>query len=253
MSTVAELFGVNKIVGAVVGLELEVEGTRLPVEIEGWRTERDGSLRDGLEYVMATPSGALKTKELLEKVQEAFAANKTKTSYSFRTSTHCHINVSNLDIEQVKVILVLYYLFENQYSQYCAKGRAGNRFCLRLSDAEYINRHIRQFITTNRLPAKDEGKYCAMNMVPLSSYGTLEVRTLEGTDNWEKVYLWVRALIRLRKVGKEIGTLAALKQKNIQELADLLFGTPLLSRAFLKEGWEAEVTYQQSLMLDILN
>lgn len=93
----------------------------------------------------------------------------------------------------------------------------------------------------------------ALNLAPISRYGTLEFRTLEGTDDWNRIYTWVRALLRLRKVGKEIGTIAQFRDKGVEELADLLFNTPRLKEQFLKPGWEVDVEYQRSLMLDMLN
>lgn len=248
---VSEKFGVPRLVGAVCGLELEVEGTNLPTEVEGWHVVRDGSLRDGLEYVTRTPAGSVKLKAELEAVAAAFKDNGTRPNYSFRTSTHCHVNVSNLPLEQVKAIIYLYYLFEQQYVGFCAKNRNGNRFCLRLIDAEGILNQVKKFFDSDRLPTNDTGKYCALNIVPIGRQGTLEFRCLEGTDDWAKIHLWVRALIRLRKVGRELGTVKAIQEKSIEELGELLFNTPMLRNGFLKAGWEADVVYQQSLMLPL--
>jgi hypothetical protein len=251
--SVSEHFGVNRLVGAVVGLELEVEGSRLPDEIEGWMTVRDGSLRDGKEYVLRDPSGAVGVKGYLANVKESFAANRTKPEYTFRTSTHCHVNVSNLTLEQTKTIVMLYYLFERQYTEFCAKHRVGNRFCLRLRDAEAIVSQLREFIRYDRLPNNDSGKYCALNIVPLGRQGTIEFRTLEGTDDWERIHLWVRALIRLRKIGKDLGSIDALNKADITELGAMLFSTPKLATSFLKSGWEKDVEYQKSLMLELFH
>lgn len=253
VKSVSEHYGVNRLVGAVVGLELEVEGSRLPDHIDGWETVRDGSLRDGKEYVLVDPSGAVGVKGYLANVKEAFEANRTQPDYTFRTSTHCHVNVSNLTLEQTKTIVLLYYMFERQYTEFCAKHRVGNRFCLRLRDAEIIVSQLREFILDNRLPNNDSGKYCALNIVPLGRQGTLEFRTLEGTDDWERIHLWVRAMIRLRKIGKDLGSIDALYKASISDLGGLLFGSPKLSSAFLKNGWEKDVEYQKSLMLELFH
>lgn len=252
---VSKKFDVPHIVGAVAGVELEVEGANFPPEasVPGWKAVPDGSLRNGIEFVLEAPQGTLKLKESLEVMEKAFAAHKTKRNYSFRTSTHVHVNVSNLTLSQVKSIVALYYMFENQYTGYCAKHRQGNRFCLRLREAEHIVALVSKFFSDERVPSPDHAKYMALNLAPISRYGTLEFRTLEGTDDWNRIYTWVRALLRLRKVGKEIGTIAQFRDKGVEELADLLFNTPRLKEQFLKPGWEVDVEYQRSLMLDMLN
>lgn len=250
---VSKKYGVPHIVGAVAGVELEMEGNRFPKEVKGWKAVADGSLREGIEFVLETPEGALKLKESLLAMGEAFEANQTKRSYSFRTSTHVHVNVSNLTISQVKSIVALYYLFENQFTGFCAKHRQGNRFCLRLREAEMIVPLVGKFFRDERPPSPDHAKYMALNLATLSKYGTLEFRTLEGTDDWSKIYTWVRALLRLRKVGKEVGSIADFKDKSVEELADTVFNTPRLKEMFLKPGWEVDVEYQRSLMLDMLN
>lgn len=252
---VSKKYDVPHVVGAVAGVELEVEGSNFPKEaaVPGWKMVPDGSLRNGIEFVLAAPQGTLALKESLSVMEKAFAEAKTKRVYSFRTSTHVHVNVSNLSLTQVKSIVALYYMFENQYTSYCAKHRQGNRFCLRLREAESIVSIVSNFISTERIPSADGAKYMALNLAPLNKYGTLEFRTLEGTDDWAKIYTWVRCLLRLRKVGKEIGSIAGFRDKSVEELADMLFNTPRLKDMFLKAGWEIDVEYQRSLMLDLLH
>lgn len=252
---ISKIFAVPHIVGAVAGVELEMEGRNFPPEhrVPGWKAVPDGSLRSGIEYVLAAPQGAIKLKESLMVMKQAFEECSTKREYSFRTSTHIHVNVSNLTMDQVKAILVLYYLFENQYTGFCAKHRQGNRFCLRLREAEAITGIVASFVQTGRVPSQEHAKYMALNLATLSKYGTLEFRTLEGTDDWDRIYTWVRALLRLRKAGKEVGSIKDFKDKSAEELAELLFPTDRLKAQFLKDGWEVDVEYQRSLMLDILN
>lgn len=247
-------YGVKHLVGAIAGVELEIEGVNLPSQayIPSWRVVRDGSLRDGMEYVIKEPAGALKLRENLKEIEEAFKSCKTKTDYSFRTSTHVHVNVSNLNMEQVKAITVLYYVFENQYTGFCAPSRQGNRFALRLRDAEGISTILRRLVVSNEAPTANIAKYTALNLAALPQYGTLEFRTLEGTDDWERIYTWIRALLRLRKVGRDFGSISAFRELPTKELADMIFNTDRLKGLFLKPGWEQEVEYQRSLLGDVL-
>lgn len=251
MSTIAKQFKVKEIVGAKVGLELEVEGSRLPSHVnEMWEVKPDGSLRGGLEYVFSQPLGSVNTKQALEAIAECFKTNRTVTDYSFRTSTHVHVNVSNLSLDVVKAIITLFHLFEDEYINFCARGRKANRFCLGMKDGEGVIQNIKRFFTDNNVPRADHGKYSAMNMCTLSTFGTLEFRTLEGTDNWERIYTWVRVLLALRKAGKDIGSPKAVLGMNKEELAAMLFPTERLKNSFLKEGWEGRYEMNRSVGWD---
>lgn len=251
MSTIAKQFGTKEIIGAKVGLELEIEGRNLPSFVsDNWEIKPDGSLRGGQEYVFSEPLGSVNTKQALDEIAKAFKTNGTVPDYSFRTSTHVHVNVSNLSLDVVKAIITMFHLFEDEYINFCARGRKANRFCLGMKDGEGVIQNIKRFFVDNIAPRPDSGKYSAMNMCTLSSFGTLEFRTLEGTDNWERIYMWVRALLALRKAGKDIGSAKAVLGMPKDDLAAVLFPTERLKNAFLKEGWEGRFELNRSVGWD---
>lgn len=252
---VSRLYNVRNIVGAVVGLELEVEGENLPSQAHfksdsAWQIKRDGSLRNGLEYVFQSPRGAIATKEALEEIQETMGRTGFVADYSFRTSTHVHVNVSNLDVEVVKVMVAMFHLFEDEYINYCARGRHANRFCLGMKDADGVVDNLRTFFDRNDVPSEDRGKYSALNLCTLQRFGTIEFRILEGTNDWDRIYTWVRALLALRKAAKNIETRQALFKMNKEEIAKELFPTERLRTRFLKEGWERRYDYNHSVGFD---
>lgn len=251
MPSVAKLYNVPEVLGALVGLELEVEGTNLP-EVRGpWITKPDGSLRNGLEYVFREPLGSVKSKEALEVLQKQFEASGARLDYSFRCSTHVHVNVSNLDLEVVKTMVGLFTLFEDEYINFCDRGRKGNRFCLRAKDADGVVNILARFVADGSVPDENRGKYSAMNLCTLKRYGTLEFRTLEGTNDWNRIFTWVRALLALRKTAKDLGTLKAVVDMPVDELSKMLFPTARLREVFLKEGWEQRVEYSRSVCWDV--
>lgn len=253
MSTVAAKFGVREVIGASVGLELEIEGLNLPHTIPGtdaWQVKADGSLRGGLEYVFSRPLGSVAAKEALAALAECMDKSGAKLDYSFRTSTHVHVNVSNLDMEVVKAMVSLFTLFEDEYINYCAASRKANRFCLSAKDADGVIENIRNFISSGRIPTRERGKYSAMNLCTLDQFGTLEFRTLEGTNDWNRIFTWVRALLALRKAAKEIGSAKAVLATDKEELAKLLFPTERLKESFLKSGWQDRFEYNKSVCWD---
>lgn len=253
MATISNLFGVREVRGAVVGLELEIEGENLPQSVPGdeWDVKRDGSLRGGLEYVFSKPLGSVATREALESIDKALKASGAVLNYSYRTSTHCHINVSNLEVEVVKTMISLFTLFEDEYINFCSRGRKANRFCLGAKDADGVIENINRFFSSDRVPDEGRGKYSALNLCTLSRFGTLEVRTLEGTDDWTRIFTWVRALLSLRKAAKDIGDRASLAEMPKDEIIKMLFPTERLREQFLKDGWQERFDYNKSVAWEL--
>lgn len=251
MTTISERFNTTRTVGAVLGLELEIEGS-LPDRIPGdlWSVKQDGSLRGGLEYVFSRPLGSARAKEALEVLEEHFKTVKAEPSYSFRTSTHCHVNVSNLELDEVKAIVVLYYLFEDYYINFCAPSRRHNRFCLTMQDATGICHLVNQFLTDERLPDNSRGKYSALNLCTLGTFGTLEFRALEGTNDWNRVFTWIRAIMALRKAGKHFGSVQAIMKASPRELLDQMFPTERLAEKFVDGNYETIWKNNRKLMWD---
>lgn len=252
MTKVYEKFGCKKLVGALVGIELEVEGEnfpRLKASHPSWDMKSDGSLRNGVEFVIKKPCSGQNAKLALEEIASAFKQAETVPSYSFRTSTHIHLNMSNTELAQTQRTVVLYYLAEQIYLNFCEAPRRNNRFCLSLRSAEGVLDHVHHFVKNGNVPRLDSAKYSALNLVPLTSFGTLEFRSLEGTDNWAKIHTWIRALLRLRKAGREMQTKTEdLWTLTNEEIVELLFPTSLQKSQFLYEGWELDMDYQRSLL-----
>lgn len=255
MTTVAEIYGLREVTGALVGVELEIEGTNLPESVSNpaWSVHRDGSLRGGLEYVFSSPLGSVAAKDALEWLGRHLDERGCELDYTYRTSTHVHVNVSNLSIDVVKAMVVLFTLFEDEYINYCARIRRGNRFCLSAKDADGVIDILRSFLKSGTVPSRGNGKYSAMNLCPLNSFGTLEFRTLEGTNDWNRIFTWIRALLALRKAAKELGSAKAVLATDREELAKLVFPTERLRTQFLKDGWENRFEYTKSVCHDAFN
>lgn len=255
MAEVCKVFDVKRVIGACVGLELEIEGENLPQRIAdpAWTVKTDGSLRNGLEYVFSKPLGSVSTKAALESLGASIQAAGASLNYSFRTSTHVHVNVSNMELDVVKAMAVLFCLFEDEYINFCSRGRKANRFCLGIKDADGVVENLRKFLVMGRVPDRDRGKYSAMNLCTLNQFGTLEFRTLEGTNNWDRIFTWVRALLALRKAAKELGDVRTVMKTPREELIKLLFPTERLRSQFVKEGWQLRYETNRSIAWDAVH
>lgn len=205
-----------------IGMEIETEGEDLqipPPQI--WATEDDGSLRGAFpiqraEYVLRKPlpyKGVEKALNVLNKTQAA-----AKLNFSFRTSCHVHMNVLNLNEVQITNTIYTYLLLEPVLFEYCGKERQGNRFCLRLSDAEflmeYVREHIKKGFAFSTGIGGDAVRYAAINLAAIGRYGSLEFRGMRGTMDPQILLPWVRVLLNIRSFAE--------KSKDPLEIRDIV-------------------------------
>lgn len=203
------IFG--KIVKGDVGLELEVEGKRLPSQEDVstfksstlgrvWTVHNDGSLRNGgLEYVLDAPCLEEEVPEMVEGLFKIFDVNKTKLDFNQRTSTHVHINVSHMKANHLTSFLVLWYIFEEALLNWCGETRAGNLFCLRSKDSSFIPEQWRDSLSSGHFKFSNDYKYSSLNLGAFSRFGSFEFRGLRGCEEPSLVIQWSSLLMALRK------------------------------------------------------
>jgi hypothetical protein len=210
MKKLTELLRLNQVAG-LFGVEIEVEGDDLPnVDTAIWRSEADGSLRGGIEYVMKEPvtqrSLALALRQLTRKLDEAGA----KLDFSFRTSVHFHVNVQELTAAQVCAMIYTYILLEGPLMTFCGDIRKGNRFCLRYEDAESMDKELSEMFRMGdegmRRRPNDKMRYAAINIEALSKYGSLEFRAMQGNIDIPRLTAWGDILAAIRVYAVEKGS-----------------------------------------------
>lgn len=202
MKKLTELLRLNQVAG-LFGVEIEVEGDDLPnVDTAIWRSEADGSLRGGIEYVMKEPvlqrKLAIALRQLTRKLDEAGA----KLDFSFRTSVHFHVNVQELTAAQVCAMIYTYILLEGPLMTFCGDVRKGNRFCLRYEDAEAMDKELSEMFRMGddgmRRRPNDKMRYAAINIEALSKYGSLEFRAMQGNIDIPRLTAWGDILAAIR-------------------------------------------------------
>lgn len=211
------------IVGCRFGLELEVEGSKIPRAnslAPYWMTVTDGSLRqlpEALEYktVPLSLEGIKKALGVFEK-----ASSNSVFKPSIRTSTHLHINVQDMTITQVANFIAIYLLLEGSLYEICGKHRKGNVFCIPLTQCDDILRRFGQLCKNQNYSSLrnlgGEGdKYAALSLRSMLLYGTLEVRTHEGVSEKEldRVYNWTTVFQGIREyaTGEGVDPVAILQ------------------------------------------
>lgn len=202
---IREYIGGNNYAGKDVGIEIEVEGASLPTFIRDkfWVSTEDGSLRgEALEYVLKAPIPIDEVGSAVDHLNDKFVAKGAVLDFSFRTSVHIHVNVGELEYDQLLAFMYGYLLLEEPLMNFCGKPRKGNRFCLRLQDAEGLNNILRDMFSSHqeglmRIP-QDQYRYAAMNIDALRKFGSLEFRGMRGTNEKAIIETWAKALVHLR-------------------------------------------------------
>ena len=204
--TVADLYGHENLPGFKVGLEFEVEQVEDYVNFlkafPDLHFEPDHSLRDnGMEFITPPVSieEAVKTHKGL--VSLVKFAQKEK-AFSFRTSTHVHVNFLDVNDDKVKQFIYLYSILEPYYFDFVSKDRQNNIFCVPLFSTTQSRNYGKQ-LKELCLDGSSEGgtfrpqswhKYAAFNILPLARQGTIEFRHLEGTPDSAKVEQWLKMI-----------------------------------------------------------
>lgn len=253
MTTVLNAFRINRDtpVEGDVGVEIEVEGARLPTAVRGWNVTHDGSLREhhgmALEYVFRAPATLKHAEKLLDNLKDSLEDSKSKVADSPRCGVHVHVNVQGLTITQLYNFFALYFIFEGVLTKFCGKQREGNLFCLRAKDAEFLVYELERALEDGRFRnrfSNDQLRYAAMNVCSLPRYGSLEFRSMRGTTDKETVMLWTKLLVALREQAKQFeAPYQILEQVSMGGEAAILLNTFGEDGRFLMEyeGWEQSI------------
>jgi hypothetical protein len=208
MKTVMQWFALPKKfkTSGDVGIEIEVEGRRLPHLDKYWKNEQDGSLRgeESREYVLEKPMTLKEARMALSYLDAQYKAHDTVVDDSVRAGVHVHVNVQDLNIIQLYNFMTTYLVLEEVLVKWCGPHREGNLFCLRAGDADYLLTQLQEVAESKdfRVLHSDQLRYASMNVKALGTYGSLEFRAMRGTRDLDLIYKWAEVLVGLREFSK---------------------------------------------------
>jgi len=229
-----------------VGIEIEVEGARLPqVDTEVWKSERDGSLRgESFEYVLRRPVPFSMTDNVLAMMEEEFKKCDSKIKHSPNAGVHVHINCSDLTVTQMFNFISLYLVVEHLLVNTCGIDRVGNLFCLRSSDAEYLLEVIQEAITENDLTKfhTDDLRYASINLKALGDYGSIEFRAWRSDGDLKGIAWWAKLLQHLKQLARVVDNPSQIVAE-VSELRPKGFYERILGPFAKDIKWEDEYDY----------
>jgi hypothetical protein len=260
MTKLHEVLG-KPLINSDLGIEIECEGAYMKaIDSAFWKTEDDGSLRG--EYPHSRAEFVLKKpipKKYVEAALDDLINNQkeAKFKFSFRTSTHVHVNCLGLTLDEFAAFAYLYLMFEDVFIRYCGEERRGNRFCLRVQDAEQQQDALFSLLKEGWAAAQyinqDSYRYSAMNLAALPKYGSVEFRSMRGTMDKEVLLNWTSALISLRDAA------VALKDpiqvhRGLAKTSPKQFFIDCVGKsadAFLYDGMEEDIVRCVSLNIEV--
>ncbi len=224
MKKLHELLGLPLSKG-VFGVEIECEGRNLnPIDSPTWITERDGSLRGDFpscssEYVMRQPVTALRLNKAIDELIDH--QKKATLKFSFRTSVHVHINVQEYTTDELLAFIYACLILEEPLMNFCGESRKGNRFCLRMKDAEGYDRTLNSLFQHGWRAIQglngDAIRYSAINIHALKKYGSVEFRGMRGNMDRDVLIPWCHTLLNIRNTATKLGSPVAVYNEFIKK------------------------------------
>lgn len=246
--TIREFFALSKGVPFkdAYGIELELEQISEILD-QGTISKHlsliteDNSLRNnGYEFV-SRPIGLMETLEFFNDVMltDAVKWGDINTRCNERGSVHVHVNMANSTVGEVLRFLRFYCMLEPQFFNEVADHRKNNIYCVPLA-ATRMPSYIQRKSFMN-LPGAWH-KYTALNLKPITTFGTVEFRHLQATENSQEFFRWMRIIYNLQQASRELRT-ADISWEELLQLHERVFACP----AILLD--DLSLTYQE----DVLN
>ncbi len=184
------------------GMEVEVENVPNPVvrcqKQPYWTITTDNSLRDyGYEFI--TPP--LRANQFEGALKQLNCSLPNNCRFTPRTSVHVHMNVRDLNIEQINSLILIYTVMEGVLFNWVGT-RKDNVFCIPIIDTDYVQNYI-TFVNDPRNMVESWNKYTAFNMQPVCTKGTVEFRHMYGTANVNVLLKWINILSKLKQFAKK--------------------------------------------------
>jgi hypothetical protein len=230
---------VRKQVGSI-GIEIESEFSsaildRLNDYLNHWSIKGDGSLRNfGYEFVLNRPADPKDLDTVLKEWQNFITKAKVKYLHSNRCSIHIHNNIQDFTVVQTITAICAYWLIEPYLMAFCGDARKGNNFCLTLRDADGVHTQLIKNIKSGNFLSgfdADHYRYASLNPESIYKFGSIEVRTMRGTDDIKEIKDWANINYEIFNNSKKFKDPQDLMNQFNQHGAEHIYKTLLSSHS----------------------
>jgi len=209
----------------IIGLELEVENICSDDWCESnignyfwWYTE-DGSLRDNGKEFISKPLKVSQVPYAFYHLKTLMDVFNEEPSFTNRTSLHVHVNILDISFTELLTVIILYYIYENHFFKFAGTHRESSIFCVPLNESDQIETLFSKLRILENKPYTEFlvylsnywKKYNALNLCSImgqsdivKDLGTIEFRHLYGTLNTNVIYSWLKSILYLKQISKQI-------------------------------------------------
>ena len=254
-----------------IGIEVELENVYVNTVSETCgllSATNDYSLRGENcgEILFSMPLKGNDVIEAINGIDEYIQVTESKPIMSSRTSTHVHIDVRDMSLEELRKFIIVYLSVERLLSNYCGRMRAENIFCVPVYKSSRLIHCLsglfeqKTFSTARMISIlsqfNEELRYGAINFHSLWKHGTLEFRMLRGEYRAPKIKEWLNILLSIKKYAMEnkeaeIRSPNQLYSSNCEEYVHNIFGE--LSVVLLYDGYERDIVKGARIAQEVIN
>lgn len=205
----------------LIGIEVEVDnlaGERAlhPTGYEYmWEQKRDGSLRDGYEYVLRQPQSG----DNLSKAISMFFASSPKLLNTPTGSTHIHLDMleETTTAESVKLMVLLFFMLEPVIFAMYAPEREWCGYTNKLSSAPeqmlgcILNADPETAGMVEYLQRTGNDRYYGLNIKALYKYGSVELRYFPTATNKDELIDWIMLAQEFKRAAIDLGSVDNLR------------------------------------------
>lgn len=247
---------VQGVIGCGVEIELENIANVNQFNSDYWVVTTDGSLRNnGREFIFNGPRGGAELFMACVELDSFLA--KQNPDANWRCSAHVHLDMRWATVDQLKKTIVADIIYEKFLFRMSGMERYRNNFCAAFGFAQdQINILASHWNATDenfvRGLAMSWDKYSALNLKPLSTFGSIEFRS--SSAEWRKGKL-VRLCNRFLGLVEYATSFQGTVEEMINELA-VMDPRQIMPKGFQKaalpEGWQEDISTGVKLAHDLL-
>lgn len=194
----------------LIGIEIEVENferdnDEAAMELyPEWVMHSDGSLRNGVEWVL---SGPLAGSSLHTAIDKFFDRNYRYTM-SERTSVHLHVNASDdLSVDQFRNIFTVMYFIEPAVFRWADENRKWCGYCQPLTD--FAPHRLAQILADSTDVSfvkairgqSNQDRYYGLNVAAFHKHGTVEFRYFPCTNSKATMISWIQFVMEVKRAA----------------------------------------------------